>query len=253
MEGYFLSKRNYTLLYEIVKTGLYKRWNYDISTDRENKFLEKMRTIMKQIYNDRARFNIDESKPTAIVVKELNKYTFDFIIPHFGEIIQYTVTVRSKRDEVPPQSVLHQTPSNIQGAYSTGLKVNRPPMSERSASSRMASKESIMSNYQRLNNERENTLTPHVPKPIDFSLPTGDKSDPSDRYLKMQSQRDTEIDRFKHIRDSNTGSVLPPVPPAPKNDSIKLTDSGIEGYSSMNIANVAADNFNNMVEEKKTN
>ena len=60
MESYFLSQKNYTLLYEVVKTGLFKRWNYDISSDRENGFLEKMRTIMRQIYNDRSKFNINE-------------------------------------------------------------------------------------------------------------------------------------------------------------------------------------------------
>ena len=252
MEGYFLSQRNYTLLYEIVKTGLYKRWNYDISTDRENKFLEKMRTVMKQIYNDRSRFNIDETKPTAVVVKELNKYTLDFIIPHFGEIIQYNISVRGKREETPPQAVLQlapQAPSNLQRDFSSGLQSTHARMSERSASSRMGN-ENVMSNYQRLNSERDSILKPHVPKPIDFTLPTGDKTDPSDRYLKMQTQRDNEIDRFKHIRETNTGDVLPAVP-APRNDTITLTNSGIEGYSNMNTANIAADNFNNMVEEKK--
>ena len=131
MENYFLSKRNYTLLYEIVKTGLFKRWNYDISTDRENGFLEKMRTIMRQIYNDREKFNIDETAPTAEVVKSLNKYTLDFIIPHFGEIIQYTITVSKPRNELPPQSVLQR---NLQTDF--GSNIAHRPFAERSTSTR---------------------------------------------------------------------------------------------------------------------
>ena len=247
MENYFLSKRNYTLLYEIVKTGLYKRWNYDISTDRENGFLEKMRTIMRQIYNDRKKFNIDETAPTAEVVKSLNKYTLDFIIPHFGEIIQYTITVSKPRNELPPQSTLHR---NLQTDF--GSNVAHRPIAERSTSTRTVEKTSVMENYQLLNNERDSALKPHVPKPIDFTLPTGDKSDPSDRYIKMQSQRDAEIERFKHVRDAtNTKDfVNNTMPPPSIKQEVKITQSGIEGYTNMKSQNLAQSNFDDMTEQK---
>ena len=239
MENYFLSQRNYTLLYEIVKTGLYKRWNYDISIDRENGFLEKMRTIMQQIYSDRQKFNIDESAPVAEVVKSLNKYTLDFIMPHFGEIIQFTTTVKRDRSVEPPQSSLH-TPQTFTSQNNH--------MMERSMSSRTVEKDSVMSNYQRLNNERDNALKPHIPKPIDFSLPTGDKSDPSDRFMTMQTQRENELDRFKHSRDATINEKrATPIP----NEKIKITQSGIEGYNNMNTHNIAQNNFNDMVEQKK--
>ncbi len=239
MENYFLSKRNYTLLYEIVKTGLYKRWNYDISVDRENGFLEKMNTIMKQIYADRKKFNIDENAPVADVVKSLNKYTLDFIMPHFGEIIQYSTTVKKSRSELPPQSSMH-TPQTFSS--------HNNHMMERSMSSRAVEKESVMKDYQRLNNERDNALKPHIPKPIDFTLPTGDKSDPSDRFMTMQNQRDNELERFKHVRDATiTEKKSTPIP----NEKIQITKSGIEGYSNMNAHNLAQDSFNDMNEQKK--
>lgn len=242
MENYFLSKRNYTLLYDIVKTGLYKQWNYDISTDRENKFLEKLRTVMKQIYNDRSKFNIDETAPTSIVVKTLNKYTLDFIIPHFGEIIKYTITVNETNTTLPPQHTLHRGNTLQQNTNN-----NNRTLMQRSTATRSIESGSVMQRYEQLNNLRSENK-PHVPKPIDFSLPTGDKSDPSDKYLKMQNQRDLEIENFKNSRSAPVvGNVKPSIP----EKTVTITNSGIEGFSNMNNQNLAIEEFNNMEEQKR--
>jgi len=245
MENYFLSKQNYTLLYDIVKTGLHGQWKYDISKDRDNQFLEKLNTVMKQIYRDRANFNLDETSPVAVQVKALNKYTLDFIIPHFGEIIKYTLETNKPSVE-PPQRTLQN--HALQTSY--GKAQLSSPLIERSTATRSVEKKSVMDNYQRLNDERENTLTPKFPKPIDFTLPTGDKSDPSDRYLKMQQQRDTEIDRFKHVRDA-TNTKGEHKAPNDMNKTFNITKSGIEGYSNMNAQNFAQTSYNDMVEQNK--
>ena len=52
---------------------------------------------MKQIYEDRNKFNISEDMSLVDKIKQLNKYTLDFIIPHFSKIVQHSIQNKKKK------------------------------------------------------------------------------------------------------------------------------------------------------------
>ena len=79
MDKVFLSQNNYGILHDIIKTTIFNRLNYDIDNDRKANFLNKLMIIMKQIYEDRNKFNISEDLSMIEKIKQLNKYTLDFI------------------------------------------------------------------------------------------------------------------------------------------------------------------------------
>ena len=87
MDKVFLSQNNYGLLHEIIKTTIMNRYEYDIDEHREANFLNKLLNIMKQIFEDRSKFNLPEDMNLVDKIKQLNKYTLDFIIPHFSKIV----------------------------------------------------------------------------------------------------------------------------------------------------------------------
>ena len=77
MDKVFLSQNNYGILHDIIKTTIFNRLNYDIDNDRKANFLNKLMIIMKQIYEDRNKFNISEDLSMIEKIKQLNKYTLD--------------------------------------------------------------------------------------------------------------------------------------------------------------------------------
>ena len=99
MDTIFLSKNNYGLLHELIKDTILKRYDYDIDKNKEANFLNKLFTIMKQIYNDRDKFNLSDDMSNMEKIKQLNKYTLDFIIPHFSKIIEHTIQKNPNSEE----------------------------------------------------------------------------------------------------------------------------------------------------------
>merc|ERR1711968_349270 len=112
--------------------------------------------IMKQIYEDRNKFNISEDLSMIEKIKQLNKYTLDFIIPHFSQIINHSIQNKKTTNEI-------QTMPKISN-YG-----ERNTIHTRMQNSSETNDVDVLKNFNTMSNDR----TPALNKPdsIDFSLP----------------------------------------------------------------------------------
>ena len=125
MDKVFLSQNNYGILHDIIKTTIFNRLNYDIDNDRKANFLNKLMIIMKQIYEDRNKFNISEDlSMIAEKIKQLNKYTLDFIIPHFSQIINHSIQNKKTTNEIQTMPKISGERNTIHIKYMVGSETN---------------------------------------------------------------------------------------------------------------------------------
>ena len=206
MDKVFLSQNNYGLLHEIIKTTIMNRYEYDIDEHREANFLNKLLNIMKQIFEDRSKFNLPEDMNLVDKIKQLNKYTLDFIIPHFSKIVQHSI--QNKKQE-PVQ--IHPKISN----YAERNTIH----------TRMISNDN---NFNVMSNDNSQLLNPEKPDSIDFSLPIDNSSFPMDKFNEMQKARENELKQLETEKKKKEN----PQPKVNKNEE-EITPSGIINQKNM--------------------
>ena len=234
MDKVFLSQNNYGILHDIIKTTIFNRLNYDIDNDRKANFLNKLMIIMKQIYEDRNKFNISEDLSMIEKIKQLNKYTLDFIIPHFSQIINHSIQNKKTTKEI-------QTMPKI-SSYG-----ERNTIHTRMQNSSETNDVDVLKNFNTMSNDRTPAL--NKPESIDFSLPIDNKSFPMEKYEEIQKQRDLELKNLEQEKNSKNR----PQPKVEDKPLEKVTVSGIDSHSTMikqAESMVEFDNFNTSKEDR---
>ena len=170
MDTIFLSKNNYGLLHELIKDTILKRYDYDIDKNKEANFLNKLFTIMKQIYNDRDKFNLSDDMSNMEKIKQLNKYTLDFIIPHFSKIIEHTIQKNPNSKEKNLKFNSRPEPSNFVDRNSNVFGDNQK-----------RNDFDVLKNFNNMSNQRSEPLNRNKQESVDFSLPIDNSSFPMDK------------------------------------------------------------------------
>ncbi len=231
MDTIFLSKNNYGLLHELIKDTILKRYDYDIDKNKEANFLNKLFTIMKQIYNDRDKFNLSDDMSNMEKIKQLNKYTLDFIIPHFSKIIEHTIQKNPNSEEKNLKVNSRPEPSNFVDRNSNVFGDNQK-----------RNDFDVLKNFNNMSNQRSEPLNRNKPESLDFSLPIDNSNFPMDKYNEMQKQRDLELKDLEEKRLKKEHSQ----PIVEKTDET-VTVAGLDSTTNMNT------HINKMEEFKKFN
>ena len=207
MDNIFLSKDNYQLLYDISKTTIQSRYDYDIDNQHNVDYHGKLFTIMQQINDDKDKFNIPNGLPLNEKVKQLNKFTLDFIIPHFSQLVEH--------DKNKPQTNKPQANKVNQRSEFTRM-VEEKPINTDTAFHNMSNP----SNVSALNNK---------PKNIDFSLPLDNSDFSMDKYTILQEARDKELKELAELREKMNHEQ----PKATQEFKETITKSGVEANQGM--------------------
>ena len=93
----FFSKKNFTLLYSVLKQKIKGDTKIDITNKKSENYPRKLYHIMKNMHRDKHKLQIPENSSVRVQVQSLNKHVLSFIIPFVND----TLNMESKGGDIP--------------------------------------------------------------------------------------------------------------------------------------------------------
>ena len=191
MEQLFFSKENFGIIYNILRNKLNSTSNYDINSNP--KFKDELINIVKAIYKQRNTFNIPSNTTDADLSRYLSQKVINVSMNYFTETIKKSGQNQMSRD--------------INNAPNTN-NINQIDTRPQTTSQFTNGKSNVMSNYNKLLNERDNQPKT-MPAPINFKDNlNASNNDIKNKYSELSSQRQSDYESIAKSSSLNQQNVV---------------------------------------------
>ena len=191
MEQLFFSKENFGIIYNILRNKLNSTSNYDINSNP--KFKDELINIVKAIYKQRNTFNVPSNTSDADLSRYLSQKVINVSMNYFTETIKKSGQNQMSRD--------------INNAPNTN-NINQIDTRPQTTSQFTNGKSNVMSNYNKLLNERDNQPKA-MPAPINFKDNlNASNNDIKNKYSELSSQRQSDYESIAKSSSHNQQNVV---------------------------------------------
>ena len=186
MERLFFSKDNFNIIYKILNDKIQNSLHIDI--DSNPKFHKELINIIKAIYQQRSTFNYPSNLSHVDTSRYLSQKSINVALNYF------TDTIKKSRNNVNVDQLSRDMNS---ATREQSNRLEQRPMDTGKQYDHTSDRSSVVSDYNRLMNERD-TPANNFPKPINFKeSSTVSNNDIKNKYESLNQHRQSDYDNLE--------------------------------------------------------
>ena len=194
MERLFFSKDNFNVIYKILQDKIQN--NLQVNIDSNPKFHKELINIIKAIYQQRGTFNYPSNLSHVDTSRYLSQKSINVAFNYF------TDTIKKTRNNMNVDQLSREMNSSAREQHN---RLEQRPIDTTKQYQHTNGASSVMSDYNRLVNERDNTDN-NFPKPINFKEPSNvSNRDISNKYDMLNQSRQND---YENLQNSSSTSML---------------------------------------------
>ena len=194
MEKVFFSKENFNIIYNILKDKIQKQMGFDINTNQ--KFHKELINIIKAVYQQRNTFNLPSNMSNIDASRYLSQKSINVAMNYFSETIK-KINAPTNLDQLD-RDMRSVPKQNVNQVDSRPLSTTTQQMTHTHTNGTS----NVMSNFNRLINDRENPTT-NMPQTVNFKEPnTISNNDIQNKYNLLNQNRQNDYDNIASTSSS---------------------------------------------------